>query len=174
MTRTDTETVKEAMHKIIKRFGEAEEKINWIKCPCCSEEWTKLMPCRVWVENGDKKKEMITSLCVSCAENAHNLERIAIMWPMEFGHAGLNFQKRLPKAFRDLPHNLKTPSMWIMEISTSNSFSFEVEKRGSLLVLRGTGIPPEEPMYFDNSVGVWFWLRNRFENGEPVSLKKKW
>lgn len=46
------------------------ESVKWAVCPACSEEWTKLRPCRFINEEG---KDDSDSMCVQCAERVKGL-----------------------------------------------------------------------------------------------------
>lgn len=41
------------------------KKVQWVRCPSCSDEWTKLRPCGYL---DDEKRPAESSLCVVCAE----------------------------------------------------------------------------------------------------------
>lgn len=57
-----------------------DKQIAWVKCPACSEEWTKLSPCKYL---NDNKKESVPYLCVICAETLVSWDWLVFRFPME-------------------------------------------------------------------------------------------
>lgn len=162
-------TINDAIKNVVETV-----KPPWVVCPICMMEWSRLRHCKAWVKGQGETYAFFESyICVECAETCKSIKQIADTWPMSLGNEGLYFERILPTACKRLASKYITPGMFQTIIKQSDSFLFRFERRNTGISISGTGIKPDDPIYKENSIDAWFWVRDRFENGEPLETKTK-
>jgi hypothetical protein len=55
--------------------------VEWVKCPACREEWTKLNNCIYWKKGqGEAFFPGSTHLCIECSESLKSFDWIVMNW----------------------------------------------------------------------------------------------
>jgi hypothetical protein len=58
-------------------------KAEWVSCPACAQEWTKLYECPYfWMDERDFRRDDTTYLCIECAQTPKGFEFITHTWPI--------------------------------------------------------------------------------------------
>jgi len=78
---------KEVIGGMVGALEAIHKKINYVKCPICNEEWTKLMPVQFFVQGSDgKPKHRQAYCCPPCAKSVHSAPWFAKMFSIIFDH----------------------------------------------------------------------------------------
>jgi hypothetical protein len=59
--------VSNEVRAIVNRMADSYEKIKWVACPVCEEDWTKLMPVQFFQESEGRPIKRICYTCPPCA-----------------------------------------------------------------------------------------------------------
>ena len=66
-----------SVKKIVDTIGRIYQDCQWVLCPLCDEEWTKLHP--VLLKENDKRE--VVWMCVECSESLKSFEQIVNLYP---------------------------------------------------------------------------------------------
>lgn len=165
------------------------EETEWVTCPLCSDEWTKLRPCRFLA---DDYKEMWTNVCVRCAESAVSMEKVTDLYPISY-NVGLAVDIKWagPSKHREVhevygreqnDEEKKTGDKPPFKISVYEADlpknAYAIVRCGSdTFVVRSKDAAPyiefkrkdaEKSSYADNIFVAWSMIKHQIVNGEVV------
>ncbi len=145
---------------IYRDMGLLEDKIQWIVCPFCADEVSKLRPCNYWNDLG---KEVKTHICVECAESVKGLFYLAqkVIIP------GVEVAITTPDYISKLKFKFTLPKNDIAKVSYG-SMSYRVSVKGSRLAVLRDGKSADQEKSYDNTFQVWFSLKSQLEKGDDI------
>lgn len=159
----------------LNRLVHVYENRDWVKCPACSEEWSKLYPCVFWKEVGEKWEHAQSHICLDCATTPRSFQWIATNWPRtEFDNWGTPTIKMgwtrgariTSKCYDDTVVNwqARLAKVWIVNRDNEQP-EFIVMANGNPgkpidVFVRGHG-----KKSFDNIIAAWFAM-NRIAQGK--------
>ena len=157
----------------ITKFSNQFNKVSWVACPICQEEWTKLRPCLYWSIQDDKPKKQLTYICAECAESLWKFDKIVQKFPQNrFDNwrepvIVKSWQKESPahaiyhKEFQDETKILLTKNIFVkLWINGKNSPQpqFILSSSGSrILVIE---MATEKIRFYDSTIAAWFAIRD--------------
>lgn len=153
---------------IIKSLKSQESTINWVQCPFCDEEFTKLRPCNYW-QNG---KDVQSFICIECAETVKGLTYLAFQYPIP----GVDVRREILPLYKPPLDQKYLSERSYKAVVSYGDWSFMVWPRSSRLSVLENKKSPDEERNYDNCYQVWFALKSTFEKGrEDLEIKKgKW
>lgn len=135
---------------------------QWIKCPICSEEWTKLRPCQFVKDD----HPMTTHVCVECAESGKSLRHFLEFFNID---AEMTYWLKSPYAFS--PKEYTTCRSYIYRLENIKPIvSVEIESDGMRVRLRDLGAKKEIP--FDNIFQCLSYFKKRIKEDGLVDKRK--
>jgi len=163
------------MSLLLKKLNEIKEKMTYVACPACKEEWTKLCPCRVWGDTeGNEKVFHMEYLCVTCAESLRSFNWIVSQWPQNvfdnyprpkveivwmkkqpiysicYGEKAYHWKNMIGKVWLANPRAEKEGPEYLIRYE-SNRFVIYVAGQ-------------DEPLYSPNAIDAWFKIILHLKN----------
>lgn len=150
------------------------ENQSWVRCPSCSEEWTKLRYCPFFY----KGRKDHTYLCVECAEGVRAFEWINSN--PEFEIPGIRINTFPFKIFREF-NRAELGRRYFQTFVTYGAGEFKRTFTVTCQQSDDTGTPliiidseeKDEKKYLNNSMQAWLFIRESLLNTEPRG-KKSW
>lgn len=139
----------------LKSLKVLEAKTNWIKCPFCDDEVTRLRPCGYWVP-----VETVSHVCVECAESVKGLPYLAMRYPIP----GVDVAMSLMPVYEKLPKRFISERSYKARVFYQD-WGFMVWPDGSHLYVLEDRKAPDQKKSYDNTFQVWFALKKQFETG---------
>jgi len=145
---------------LMEPFLKLENSIQWIKCPFCDDEVSKLRPCVFW--NPTEQKSYI---CVECAETVKGLTYIAASYP----HSGIDVKSELIPIYEKVHPKYITENSYRAYV-VYGDLSFMVWKDGTSLAVLEKRQSPDMKKNYNNTYQVWFAIKNEIEKGQTTEI----
>lgn len=146
--------------ELVKSLKFLEEKIQWIPCPFCDDEVSKLRPCNYWDRQG---RPAVSHVCVECAETVKGLTFLAA----KYQTAGVDVEIITPIYIQKLNPGDAFMRSRIAKI-TYGSLVFNVCVKGASIAVLQVNKSPDQERLYNNTYQAWFATMKILENGEAV------
>lgn len=153
------------MNSLLDRFGSIDERIEWVNCPACREEWSKLTPCQVWGDqSGSDKPPHFEYLCAECAESLKSLPWIVHQWPQRVfdnypkPRVETAWMKKQPMFLMSGGEKVfqwknQIGKIWLANVRSENpEYLIRFESNRLVVYVAGS----DEPLYSSNAIDAWF------------------
>ena len=135
-------------------------------CPTCKEEWSSLRPCQYLSDNG---RNVVTNVCVRCAETLVAFEQIAARTPLEgvFVEIKWSGPKEIGVQIGNRIEFMKRPKNAYAVISYGTT--------RFIATSNGTGTPIQfkqegasQHQYANNVFALWSMIKNQIQNPRDI------
>lgn len=146
------------------KLKELEKKIQWVKCPMCDDEWTKLRPCVYYWGTKPTK----THVCADCAETAEGLQYLALLHKIP----GVKVEVERHKNFVRLDPKYHFKSQLIATVSYG-AMKWIAKSKATGMTLREANKPEDMAKFYDNTFQVWYAIKHELEK-DPEPVESGW
>jgi hypothetical protein len=158
----------DVLKDVLKKFEYFDSQVNWLLCPSCGEEWTRLRPCGFFVEDDYGKKNLTrASVCIDCAEGVRAFNHLNSLYPLP----GAEIEVRTWPSYYYIPKENRHKTHFYAYVSYGDMIYqvYANETAPHLVVHRD-----KVKMYFDNSFQAWLYIRECIMKGDNPTEEVKW
>lgn len=160
-----------ALKECLERITKSLETAEWVTCPLCRQEWTKLKPCS-YFEGG---RTVVTYVCVLCGESVQSIA--AVFGMMRIDAAIYPFERKKPYDDLARSHGDYFDSPRIFKVRVENAapvVNVIIESAQTHMVLNH--LEGKTTMRFDNIFQCGSYFKHLIETAKAPAPKetKEW
>lgn len=146
--------------ELMNGLGLLEQKIQWVMCPFCDDEVSKLRPCHYWDR---QSRPVVSHVCVECAETVKGLTFLAAKYEV----SGVDVEIITPLYIQKLNADDMLARSKTAKI-TYGGIVFDICVKGAGIAVLRAGQAPDQEKLYNNTYQAWFATMKILENGEAI------